>query len=89
MNEKERMNSALKWLQSRDRPCSNYVVKYAKRYGVDSATARIELVSIGFWEDVFTEEMHKQGKEVECIVNPLTGELVLVEAGTEEYELFV
>ena len=89
LNEQERMNNAEKWLTSRERPCSDYVEKYSKRYGVESEIARAELIAIGYWEDVFTEEMHKQGKEVEYLVNPLTGDLVLVEAGTEEHELFV
>jgi len=35
------------------------------------------------------EELESEGKEYEYIMNPLTGDLVLVEAGTEEYELFM
>jgi len=86
---KDRKHNAIKWLRSRERPTGNYVERYAKRYGVEQGTARTELMEIGFWEEIFTEEMEKQGKEVEYIMNPISGELVLVEAGTEEHELFM
>lgn len=41
------------------------------------------------YEEMFREELEAEGKEIEYIVNPLTGDLVPVEAGTEEYELFI
>jgi len=85
----ERKRDVLKCLKSRDRPSNEVVARYAKRYGVEPVSARTELIEIGFWEEIFTEEMEKQGKEVEYIMNPLSGELVLVEAGTEEHELFM
>ena len=83
------MSNARKWLRSRQRPEYRYIESYAKHYGIEPAIARDELMSLGCHEEVFTDEMTKQGKEVEYIVNPLTGELVLVEAGTEEHELFI
>lgn len=89
LQENDRKHDAIKWLRSRDRPSNELVAKYAKRYGIEPVYARTELVEIGFWEEVFTEEMEKQGKEVEYIMNPLSGELVLVEAGTQEHELFM
>lgn len=89
LNEKERMNNAEKWLTSRERPQSHIIGSYTKRYAVKLDLARDELISLGFHEEVFMEEMEKQGKKVEHIVNPLTGELVLVEAETEEHELFI
>ncbi|MCP5076501.1 MAG: hypothetical protein GY951_00350 [Psychromonas sp.] len=89
MAGKGRLNDADKWLKSKQGPHCKYVEKYSKRYGVDSIIAREELFELGFEEAVFVEELESEGKEYEYIVNPLTGELVLVEAGTEEYELFM
>jgi hypothetical protein len=86
---KGRTNDAARWLKSKERPKYKYVERYAKRYGIDEDTAREELISLGYYEDVFTEELEAEGKETEYIMNPLTGELVLVEAGTEEHELFI
>ena len=86
---KNRMNNAEKWLMSRERPQTDIIGSYAKRYAIELDLARDELISLGLHDEVFTEEMEKQGKKVEYIVNPLTGELVLVEAGTEEHELFI
>ena len=83
------MNNAEKWLTSRERPQTDIIGSYAKRYAIELDLARDELISLGLHDEVFTEEMEKQGKKVEYIVNPLTGELVLVEAGTEEHELFI
>ena len=83
------MNNAEKWLISRERPQTDIIGGYAKRYAIELDLARDELISLGLHDEVFTEEMEKQGKKVEYIVNPLTGELVLVEAGTEEHELFI
>ncbi len=86
---KSRTNDATKWLSSKEGPHCKYVARYAKRYGVDSDVARDELIQLGYYEQVYTEELESEGKEVEYLVNPLTGELVLVEAGTEEHELFM
>ena len=83
------MNNAEKWLMSRERPQTDIIGSYAKRYAIELDLARDELISLGLHDEVFTKEMEKQGKKVEYIVNPLTGELVLVEAGTEEHELFI
>jgi hypothetical protein len=86
---KGRTNDAVRWLRSKEGPHCKYVSKYSKRYGVDACTARDELISLGYYEDIFAEELEAEGKELEYIVNPLTGDLVPVEAGTEEYELFM
>ena len=85
----ERASDATKWLSSKNGPHCKYVAKYCKRYGVDACTARDELIFLGHYEQVFIEELEAEGKELEYIVNPLTGDLVPVEAGTEEYELFM
>ena len=89
LDDEGRVSDATRWLKSQQGPHCKYVAKYAKRYGVDVCTARDELIFLGYYEAVFIEELEVEGKELEYIVNPLTGELVPVEAGTEEYELFM
>ena len=84
-----RASDATRWLKSPQGPHCKYIAKYSKRYGVDVCTARDELIFLGYYEEVFIEELEAEGKELEYIVNPLTGDLVPVEAGTEEYELFM
>ena len=86
---KGRTNDAARWLKSKEGPNCKYIERYSKRYGVDSGVAREELFELGFSEGVYIEELEGEGKDYEYIVNPLSGELVLVEAGTEEHELFI
>ena len=86
---KGRTNDAARWLKSKDGPHCKYIARYSKRYGIDSDTAREELISLGYYDEVYAEELHSEGKECEYIVNPLTGDLVLVEEGTQEHELFI
>ena len=89
LSGKGRTNDAARWLESKEGPNCKYIEHYSKRYGVDSEVAREELFELGFSEAVFIEELENDGKDYEYIVNPLSGELVLVEAGTEEHELFI
>jgi hypothetical protein len=65
------------------------VSRYVKRYGVEETVAKEELYALGYYENVYEEELEAQGINFEYIVNPLTGELVLVPEGTEEHELFI
>ncbi|WP_409526001.1 hypothetical protein [Nitrincola sp. MINF-07-Sa-05] len=84
-----RKHDAGKWLLSREGPYQDYVSLYVKRYGVSEAVAKDELYALGYHEEVFQEELEAQGIRCEYILNPLTGELVLVPEGTEEHELFI
>ena len=86
---KGRTNDAARWLSSKEGPHCKYVSRYVKRYGIDFDVARDELIQLGYHDQIYAEELESEGKETEYLVNPLTGELVLVEAGTEEYELFM
>ena len=83
-----RKHDARKWLSSRDGPHRNYVSRYVKRYGVEESVVEEELYALGYYDNVYSEELAARGINVEYIVNPLTGELVLVPEGTEEHELF-
>ena len=84
-----RKHDARRWLLSRDGPYQDYVSRYVKRYGVSEAVAKDELYALGYHDKVLQEELEAQGIRWEYIVNPLTGELVLVPEGTEEHELFI
>jgi hypothetical protein len=65
------------------------VPRYVKRYSVAEAVAKEELNALGYYENVYEEELAAQGVRGEYIVNPLTGELALVPEGTQEHELFI
>ena len=84
-----RKYDAIKWLSSKDGPHRDYVSRYVKRYGVEKVVAKEELYALGYYENVYEDELEAQGINFEYIVNPLTGELVLVPEGTEEHELFI
>ena len=84
-----RKHDAKKWLMSKDGPHQKYLSRYIKRYGVDELVAREELYALGYYENVYMEDLEAQGLNYEYIVNPLSGELVLVPEGTEEHELFI
>ena len=47
---KGRTNDAARWLKSKEAPHCNYIARFSKRYGVDSDTAREELISLGYYE---------------------------------------
>lgn len=83
------MHDAKKWLLRKDGPHENYVSSYVKRYGVSEFLARDELYALGYYENVYAEDLKAQGIDYEYIVNPLTGDLVMVPGGTEEHELFI
>jgi|SRR5690606_2526390 hypothetical protein len=84
-----RKHDAKRWLSSKDGPHRNYVASYMKRYGVDEVVATEELYTLGYYENVYEEELNENGIRSEYIMNPLTGELVLVPEGTQEHELFI
>ena len=89
MDEDSRKHDARKWLRGKDGPLKDYVSRYAARYGVAESVATSELYALGYYENVYREELESQGISCEYILNPLTGELVLVPEGTEEHELFI
>lgn len=89
MDAGSRKHDARKWLLSKDGPHRDYVARYVKRYGVAESVAKTELYALGYYDDVYREELESQGINSEYILNPLTGELVLVPEGTEEHELSI
>lgn len=89
MDAVSRKHDAIKWLRGKDGPRKDYVSRYAARYGVAKSVATAELYALGYYEHVNQEELESQGINCEYILNPLTGELILVPEGTEEHELFI
>ena len=84
---KGRLNDAKRWLQSRSLP-ENLVESYSNRYSVSEIIASEELMSIGYYDDIFIQDYEKDGIEWEYMVEPLSGEMVVVPKGTEEDELY-
>ncbi|WP_347332114.1 hypothetical protein [Marinimicrobium locisalis] len=74
---------------SKDGPHKDYVSRYVARYGVEESVAMAELYALGYYDDVYREELESHGISCEYILNPLAGELVLMPEGTEEHELFI
>lgn len=75
------------WLQSRCLP-ENLIEAYAKRYAISEVLARDELMSIGYYDEILIQEYEKEGIEWEYKYEPLTGEMFVVPAGTEDHELY-
>ena len=84
---KSRLKDAIRWLESRDTP-ARLVEEYRRRYSVSETTARTELMTIGYRDEVSIQEHEDSGTKWEYLMNPLTGELVVVPEGTEEHRLF-
>jgi len=84
---KGRLNDAERWLRSRSLP-ENLVESYAKRYSVSEIIASEELMSIGYYDDILIQKYENDGIEWEYMIEPLSGEMVVVPKGTEEDELY-
>ena len=64
------------------------LVSYSKRYGESDAVAEEELMALGYNDEILIQRYEKEGVKWEYRVEPLTGEMVVVPEGTEDYELY-
>jgi hypothetical protein len=75
---KGRTNDASKWLRSREGPHCKYVARYSKRYCVDECTARDELITLGYYDELLREDLESEGKKWSILSIHLLGILLLL-----------
>ena len=83
---KGRLHDAKKWLLNH--PQKDVIFAYSKRYGVSNRVAEDELMQLGYYDEIYIQHYEQEGIEWEYRVEPLSGEMVVVPQGTEEYEIY-
>ncbi len=83
---KSRLNDAKKWLVNH--PQKDLLIAYSKRYGVNKMIADEELLTLGYYDELFIQHYEKEGIEWEYKVEPLSGDMVIVPKETEDHELY-
>lgn len=81
-----RLNDAKKWLANH--PQKDLLNAYSKRYGVNKMIADEELMTLGYYDELFIQHYEKEGIEWEYKVEPLSGDMVVVQKETEDHELY-
>lgn len=81
-----RLNDAKKWLANH--PQKDLLNAYSKRYGVNKMIADEELMTLGYYDELFIQHYEKEGIEWEYKVEPLSGDMVVVPKETEDHELY-
>ncbi len=82
-----RLKDATRWLGSQNLP-KNLVEAYSKRYGINTNLASDELMEIGYYDDILIQAYEKEGVKWKYIVEPLSGEMLVVPEDIEEYEIY-
>lgn len=83
---KSRLSDAKKWLANH--PQKDLLNAYSKRYGVNKMIADEELMTLGYYDELFIQHYEKEGIEWEYKVEPLSGDMVVVPKETEDHELY-
>ncbi len=86
LSGKSRFNDAQKWLLNH--PQDDLISAYSKRYGVNSHIAEVELMQLGYYDEIFILNYEKQGIEYEYRVEPLSGEMVVVPKDIDERDIY-
>ena len=87
LSGKGRLKDAQSWLRSRQTP-DNLIDAYSKRYSVSETIARDELMSIGYYDEIYIQEYEREGINWVYMVEPRTGDMYVVPEDTEEHELY-
>ena len=87
LSGKGRLNDARRWLENRPGQ-KDLVASYSKRYGVSADVAEKELLTLGYYDEILIQRYEKAGIKWEYRVEPLSGEMLVVPEGTEDYELY-
>ncbi len=82
----QRRENAHRWLTSRGRP-RKLLSSYAKRYGVTENIAHLELMELGWRDQVEIEAYEAAGIRWEYKYDGYMGEMFVVPVGTPESEL--
>ena len=84
---KGRLNDARRWLKNQPVQ-KDLIASYCKRYGVSANLAEQELMTLGYYDEILIQRYEKAGIKWEYRVEPLSGEMLVVPEGTEDYELY-
>ena len=86
--EKDRLRDAQRWLRTPTCPKSKLIKSYQKRYGVNGSVASSELNQLGYRDQLMITEYEENNIKWEYMVEPMSGEMIVVPEGTEEHELY-
>ena len=81
-----RKRDAEKWLSQQSLP-DDLILSYAERYDCSESDAHVELMEIGYKDEVDIQYYEKEGIEWEYKYDGYTGEMHVVPKGTEDWEL--
>lgn len=82
----EREKNARRWLSQRPFP-KNLLSAYADRYGIQETDAHIELLELGYGDEVAIQGYERDGIVWEYKVEGLSGDMLVVPKGTPDWEL--
>ena len=80
-----RLKNARKWLVQS--PRADLLSEYRRRYSVEESVAYVELVQLGYRDDLRIQEYERQGIAWEYKVDGYTGDMKVVPEGTPDWEL--
>ncbi len=86
--KERRIKDATRWLQSRECRCKSLVESYAKRYAVSEQTACLELMELGYYDEICIQNYESEGVEWEYRVDGRSGDMFVVPKGSEEHEMY-
>ena len=88
LSDKDRIIDAKKWLRTPNCPQKKLVESYMKRYRINESMALFELAKLGYRDELTIAQYEKNDVEWKYMVEPLSGEMVVVPEETEEHELY-
>ena len=80
-----RKRDAKRWLQSGRFP-ENLIEAYVLRYGLPESDAYIELLELGYQDELRIQHYEREGIEWEYKVDGYLGEMLVVPKGTPDWE---
>ena len=88
LSEKDRLVDARKWLRKQERPRNRLLKLYMKRYGIDESIAFIELMTLGYYDELMIAQYEENNIKWKYMVEPLSGDILVVPEDTQEHELY-
>lgn len=86
LDSEDRKRNAKKWLTQPHQRIKDLVAAYGKRYKVSVTIAHLELVEIGYKDEITIQAYEKDGIEWEYKHDGYTGEDLVVPKGTPDWE---
>jgi len=82
----DRKKNAKRWMSQQRLP-RDLLFAYVKRYGIPRTEAHLELLELGYGDELRIYAYEQEGIEWEYKVEPLSGDMLVVPKGTPEWEL--